>query len=246
MSEEIHHLYELLDTEQFMEILLEGLRRLLIALEEQVKLADYALVSDEASVLRPSNGRLLILGNDLITRADKAIEFSRQFHEVRSILAALALPPNYKGELEFHVPDAFYAIENTVQGFRFRETWTAEEKEKRAASGTASRQADDDSLSQTRSDAGSSDASEKPNTAPQDDYTPAPEPSLPPFVEFMVKLATELGITATEMKKEEVRDRIEERWDTDALGEPSAHKLEMMATLMRPPEAQRGRAKPKP
>jgi hypothetical protein len=60
----------------------------------------------------------------------------------------------------------------------------------------------------------------------------------------MVNLAPELGVTATKMKKDEVRDHIRQRWDADTLGNPSAHLLNVMATLMRSPEAQKGGAKP--
>ena len=62
----------------------------------------------------------------------------------------------------------------------------------------------------------------------------------------MNKLDAELGAKTAKMKKHEVKLHIEQRWDADALGEPSAHKVEMMATLIRRPEAQKGRAKPEP
>jgi hypothetical protein len=62
----------------------------------------------------------------------------------------------------------------------------------------------------------------------------------------MNKLDAELGARAAKMKKHEVKLHIVERWDAGALGEPSVHKVEMMATMMRPPEAQKGRAKPEP
>ena len=67
-TEEIQHLYELLDKEQFKDKELEGLRRLLDALEEQVTLAQYAFDSHEACLFRPSDGRLVIFGPDPTTR----------------------------------------------------------------------------------------------------------------------------------------------------------------------------------
>jgi len=60
----------------------------------------------------------------------------------------------------------------------------------------------------------------------------------------MNKLDAELGAKAGKMKKVEVKLHIKQRWDADVLGDPSAHLLDVMATLMRPPQSQKGGAKP--
>jgi len=222
-EEEIQHLYEILDKKQFNDAVFEGLRRLLIALEERVNMYDDINV-----------------GHDMFWEAKK------QYYEVRSILSALALPANHQGDPYYDVSRAFYMIDDVLQGFWQRRDDRIAAYKRETAAETSSPQAESGCISPTPSKISSSEAQEEPNTAPQDDHSPVPEPPLPPYVEFLVKLATEFGATATKMKKDVVRDRIEERWDTGALGERSAHKLEMMATLMRPPEAQKGRAKPKP
>jgi hypothetical protein len=234
MSEEFNHIYELLDKE----LMLNGLRRLLIALEDQVSLAKYAVDSGETYTRRPSDGRLLVFGSDSATRMKTLDEYRQQLHEVCSMLAALALPRNCD-DLDFHVVDAFYAIYKLLQG-----SWLSRENRvETAATRTATQQAEDRVLSQ-RSSGTRDDAHERTNKAPQSEHSLIPESPLPPYVEFMVNLAPELGVTATKMKKDEVRDHIKQRWDADTLGNPSAHLLDVMATLMRPPEAQKGGAKP--
>jgi hypothetical protein len=220
---QIKHLYAILDhkqvEEQVEEQVFEGLRRLLDVLKEP------------------------ITSNRLSYYEETSFEASQNLTEVRSILSVLALPANYRGRLSDHLSDAYSVIRNLMVDFSFRRDCEIAAAKERAESGTSTQQAECGSFSPTLSDASSTDAKEKPNTAPQDDSSSIPEPPLPPYLGFMVKLATELDAKGTQMKKEEVRDRIEERWDTDALGERSAHKLEMMATLMRPPEAQKGRAR---
>jgi hypothetical protein len=239
MPEEIKHLYELIDKE----LVLEGLRRLLYAIDEQITLAENAIDLEESSTIRPSNGKLLIFGTDWTARYNTLYESRQLLDEACSILAALALPRNYD-DLDSHVRNAFFAIDMLLRGSRHLPyDRIAVNKIDTPASGTP-REAEDNSVSQTSSGTCANDTQQGTNKAPQSDRSP--ESPLPPYVEFLVNLTPELGKTAPKMKKDEVRDDIKQRWDSDALGDPSAHLLDLMATLLRPPEAQKGGAKPKP
>jgi len=159
-------------------------------------------------------------------------ELKQQLFAVHSILAALAIPVNYHGLAVFPVTHAFYTINEVLRAHCH------------AASETSSARTESGSVSPTPSETDSSAALERQNTISRDGQSPAPDFPQSPFLKFMNKLDTELGAKAAKMKKHLVKLYIEQRWDADALGEPSAHKVEMMATLMRPPEAQKGRAKP--
>jgi hypothetical protein len=178
--------------------------------------------------------------------SDPFLDLRHDLHDVHSIPAALGVPANPPIVPYFHVSIAFDVIRSVLHDFWFRRKSGFAAARISALSRRSTQQAEGRSLTTVPNYTSSSDAKEKPNTAPQHDSSSIPEPLLPPYLGFMVKLATELGATGTKMKKVEVRDRIDERWDTGVLGERSAHKLEMMATLMRPPEAQKGRAKSKP
>jgi hypothetical protein len=223
-SEQMQHLYELLDHTQVEEQVLDGLRRLLHLLRQQVYSYSWYSRYYPANVLW---------------------EAKQQLHEVRAILSALALPAHYQGSPYRHVSDAFHAVDRLLQGFTFRQQ-SAIAGYIKSASGTSTQQAKGASFSAKPSDTSSSDALEKPTTASQADRSPIPGFPRSPYLKFMNQLDAELGAKAAKMKKDEVRDYIKQRWDADTLGDPSARLLDVMATLMRPPEAQKGGAKPKP
>jgi len=67
----------------------------------------------------------------------------------------------------------------------------------------------------------------------------------PRYLDFLMNVIDDFDAEAiANMKKDELKLEIRNRWDSDNLGGPlSAHLLDVMATLLRPPEAQRGGAK---
>jgi hypothetical protein len=172
-------------------------------------------------------------------------EAKQQLYEILSILSALALPANHIGDPYSHVLDALYTIDNVLWGFRRRRDMGIAEREEGTASGTSTPQADGSSLYPKPSASNSGVPQEQPDPAPRSDHSPDLESSLPPYLGFMVNIVPELGVTTT-MKKDELKDLIKQRWDVETLGDPSAHLVDVIATLMRPPEAQKGRAKAKP
>ena len=246
-SEQIQHLYELVDPDEIRDQMFERICRLEDALNEQLHRAKRDLDSNKEQYigrLRKEKidlfGSETTIGSILDTFDDRVEKIKGQLHVVRSILLSLALPTGSEASADSYVDYAFEVIddlleENSLRCKSRRAAYKSRrgEKPKQEAHGSAVSQ-----MSQT----GSSNARKKQKTAPQDDQSR--ESPLPPYIQFMVNLAPELGKTAPKMKKDEVRDHIKQRWDADTLGDPSAHLVDVMATLMRPPEAQKGGAKP--
>ena len=216
-------LYEILDKKLVEEQILEGVRRLLDLLREEVSMCE--------DILEPRNE---LLG-----------ELKEQLLAVHSVLSALAIPANYQGFSVLMVTDAFHVIDEVLRAYWQHQEWVAEyRKKKAAASETSSAQTESGSVSLTPSETDSSAALERQSTRSRDDHSPAPDSPQSPFLKFMNKLDAELGAKAGKMKKVEVKLHIKQRWDADVLGDPSAHLLDVMATLMRPPQSQKGGAKP--
>jgi hypothetical protein len=236
--QEIEHLCDVLDNDHIKHKVLAGLTRLLEKLEEQVAVTTDHL-NFEDDVDRSAEPMIDGLPESLVNAYNEA---KHQLYQVRTILFALALPANHIGNLSYHLWNAFFTIGLLLRDYSIRQDSECAPYKERA--GTSAPQADVGSLSPTLSETNSSGVKEKLNTAPQSDHSPISESPVSPYVEFMVNLALELGVTTFKMKKEEVRDRIKQRWDADTLGDPSAHLVDVMATLMRPPEAQKGGAKP--
>jgi hypothetical protein len=61
----------------------------------------------------------------------------------------------------------------------------------------------------------------------------------------MNKINAQLGPDIHKMRKDDLKSYIANQWDYESLGEPSEKKIDAMATLLRMPDAQKGRAKPK-
>jgi hypothetical protein len=250
-SQEVQHLYEFVDTDEVRDQVFERICRLEDALNEQL----YWAKCDHDSSKDRYVGRLrkekidvfgleTTIGSILDNVQNRVENIKEQLHVVRSILLSLALPTDCEASAECYVVHAFEVIKDVLEENSLRcKNRIAASEARRKIGEKSTQQAHGSAVSQTPSQTGSSNAQEKQNTAPEDHHSPAPESTLSPFLKFMNKLSAELGTKAAKMKKHEVKLHIEQRWDADALGEQSAHKVEMMATMLRPPEAQKGRAK---
>jgi len=247
--EQIQHLYEFVDTDKVRYRVFERICRLEDALNEQLYWGEQSRDSNEYKE-RSHDEQIELLGTVgkiLRLRENRVKEFKWMLHVVRSILFSLALPTGDEASPEFHLDHALEVIQDLLEENSLRrKNWMAEYAEETTKRGTSIQQARRGAVSQTPSQTGSGDAPEKQNITPRDDHLPIPEYPQSPYLKFMNKLDAELGAKTAKMKKDEVKHHIEQCWDTDTLGERSAHKVEMMATMLRPPEAQKGRAKPRP
>lgn len=221
MHQKAQHLSRLLDPEKFNELVLEGLQRLLDIAKERAFLASQPVSPGEKIATRTFDGYFLLLGDDTRTRS----KTSEQFDDIRSILTALALPSNYP-DFDVHISDAFSEIGSVVA---YRE---------QAAKTSAPAQNTSLSQSSTRTRTNEAASQHEISTV---SAVRLPQ-SISPFIELMVRVATDLGDQVRHMTKREVEECITTRWDSDVLGELTAHKLQSMATFTRWPEAQRGRA----
>ena len=66
----------------------------------------------------------------------------------------------------------------------------------------------------------------------------------PEYLVFLERVATDLGDRRPTLSVKEIQDAISRRWDPATLGELSAKKLDVAATFLRPPEAQKRKGKP--
>jgi hypothetical protein len=197
-SEEIQHLYELVDrvgdTDKVRDQVLEGICRLEDALKKELYWAEYYR---DFKKDRPRDeevdlfGTVTTVGSIVDCWEEKIDKIKWKLHVVRSILLSLALPTNYETNPEDHVRHALEVVEDLLYENALRENLIASYGERTTASRSSTQQAERGDVDQTPSQTRSSDAQD---SAPQADDSP----------------------------------------------------VEMMATLMRPPEAQKGRAKPEP
>jgi hypothetical protein len=222
MSRSSQHLYELLETDQFNEVVFSGLLRLLNALEERVVLSSRA--SADEMLFETSDGRTFLVSSSPETRSKMIWDFKEEFHDVRSILATMALSENY-ADLEAHMRDFLYETDNVLDNFKHRRDYNP--------------------FVETSKDETAARRTPPPNAATQSDHWRAADAWGSPFLKFLNKINAQLGPDIHRMRKDDLKSYIANHWDDDSLGERSEKKIDGMATLLRTREAQQGRAKPK-
>ena len=220
MSRDSQHLHELLGTDQFNEVVFSGLLRLLNALEERAVLVR---ASPDEMYFETSDGRTFWVPSDGKTRSNMILDFEEEFHDVRSILAAMALPPNYR-DLKSHMSDLFSETEDVLSNFKWRR---------------------DHRISEAHKNKPAARMTPPPVAASQFDHWRAADAWGSPFLKFMNRTNAQLGPDIHKMRKDDLKSYIDNHWDDDSLGERSEKKIDVMATLLRTLEAQQGRAKPK-
>jgi hypothetical protein len=159
-----------------------------------------------------------------------------------AILWSLARPADHEGMLDSLLDEAAMDIAAALQEYsQLRGREPSPEITETATGGMPTQEAQPTSAAPITT---THSPRAEPNTAAQDDHTPANPLVVPPFaspyVKHMVVETIRIGATVTHMPKKELTYELEQHWPSD-LGEPSKHFLGSMATFMRAQEAQSGR-----
>jgi hypothetical protein len=246
--EHIQHFSDLLHEEVDVldDRVVEGLSRLLQSLkqrlfDEEAEAADREERYGHLPASTEYDGGLFKTVGELLEMYRSSLADTKSdLDQVRTILFALAVPSGTTASWG-HVSRAFEQIGAVISERRYQDEARvkagneAYAKRKRESS----HQAPSDPPSAAPKASGSS---QPPNPKPS---AGAPIPEVQPAVEFQHRITVELGPKLAEMRKKELIHYLQSHWDQGSLGPISGKKLDVIATLLRPLEAQKGRANPK-